>query len=107
DVHLTPAEVDAARSTLKDKILARIEVTSGGASCTPKITDAGLTEQEGLLLTGRSHCASADKPFDVALPLLDDLARGHRHVARTIGGAGTHDEVLYGEQRSFTLSPEG
>src|SRR5262245_56607470 len=51
DGHLTASEVDAARSTLKDQVLARIEVTSGGASCTPTITDAGLTEHDGLLLT--------------------------------------------------------
>ena len=35
-----------------DKVLGRIAVTSQGTPCTATVTDAGLTEQDGLLLTG-------------------------------------------------------
>lgn len=107
DGHLTPAEVEAARGVLKDKVLARIAITSSGAACTPTLTDAGLTEQDGLLLSGRWDCPSSDKGFQVSLALLDDLARGHRHVARSISGTTTHDEVLYGDQRTFSIASEG
>jgi hydrogenase/urease accessory protein HupE len=41
----------------------------------------------------------------VEVALLDDLASGHRHVAR-ITGTTTRDEILYGEHRTFTVAPE-
>jgi hydrogenase/urease accessory protein HupE len=106
DGHLTPAEVDAARWVLREKVFGRIAVSAGGAKCTPVLTDAALTEQDGLLLSGRWDCATDVKPFDVELTILDDLARGHRHVARTISGGRIHDEVLYGDQRKVTIAPE-
>jgi hydrogenase/urease accessory protein HupE len=106
DGHLTASEIESSRTLLRDKILARINVSAGGASCSPVLTDAGLTEQDGLLLSGRWDCGSADKPFAVELGLLDDLARGHRHIARAVTGGATHDEVLYGDQRTLTVAPE-
>lgn len=110
DGHLTALEVEAARGSLKDKLLARIVVVAGGAACSPALTDLGLTEQDGLLLSGRWDCPQSDETSggvaDVELALLDDLARGHRHVARVVTAAATHDEVLYGDQRKFSVTLE-
>ena len=106
DGHLSPAEVDSARSVLASKVLGRIVVSAGGAPCSVKLTDAGLTEQDGLLVSGRWDCASSNEPFAMELALLDDLARGHRHIARTVTGAATHDEVLFGDQRTVTIAPD-
>lgn len=106
DGHLTPFEVDSARALLRDKILARIVVTSGGAACPPAVTEVGLTEQDGLLLGGRWDCPSAGTPFEIELAVLDDLARGHRHVARAVSGEATHDEVLFGDQRRLVVAPD-
>jgi hydrogenase/urease accessory protein HupE len=106
DGHLTPSEVEGARSVLRDKVVGRIAISAGGQKCAPTLTDAGLTEQDGLLLSGRWDCASTDKPFEVELAVLDDLARGHRHIARAVTGGTTHDEVLYGDQRRITIAPE-
>lgn len=106
DGHLTPSEIESARSVLESKVLARIAVTADGAPCAVKLTDAGLTEQDGLLLSGRWDCARADVPFEVELALLDDLARGHRHIARAVTGTTTHDEVLFGDQRKVAVGPE-
>ena len=109
DGHLTAAEIDAARGTLKDKVFGRIAVTAGGRVCTPAITDAGLTEQDGILLAGRWDCPSIEEgeSFNVELSLLDDLSRGHRHVARTIGGGKTRDQVLYGDERKVEIASSG
>jgi hydrogenase/urease accessory protein HupE len=114
DGHLTASEVEAARGTLKDKVFGRISVTAGGAACSPVITDAGLTDQDGLLLSGRWDCPSfekasekpSDKAFGVELAILSDLSRGHRHVARSIGGGATHDQVLFGDERKFEIAAE-
>jgi hydrogenase/urease accessory protein HupE len=105
DGHVTASEVEASRSLLKEKVLARVEVTAGGQRCTPNLTDAGLTEQDGLLLSARWDCPAAAETLEVELALLDDLARGHRHVARTIG-ATSRDDVLYGDHRRLTIAGE-
>lgn len=97
DGHLSAAEVASSRSLLFAKILDRIEVTAGGKRCPATITDAALTEQDGLLVSGRFSCEDATSGFDVELALLDDLPRGHNHVAR----AGNHDEVLRGDARKL------
>lgn len=103
DGHLTPAEVASARTVLKDKVLGRIAVSAGGERCAPVLTDVGLMEQDGLLLSGRWDCARTGEPFEVEVGLLDDLARGHRHIARAVTRGATHDEVLHGGERRFTI----
>lgn len=106
DGHLTPVEVEGAKSALKAHMIDRINVKSGDAACTSTITDAALTEQDGLLVSARWDCAHAEKAtaFEIEVALLDDLARGHRHIARTVSGTNAHDEVLYGDQRRFSVA---
>lgn len=106
DGHLTPAEIQASRALLESKLLARIVVSAGGAACPATLTDAALTEQDGLLVMGRWDCASSGAPFELDVALLDDLARGHRHVARVVTGDATHDEVLDATRRELTIAPE-
>jgi len=106
DGHLAPSEIASARSLLASKLLGRIRISTGGAACSAKLTDAGLTEEDGLLVSGRWDCAASNAPFELEIALLDDLARGHRHIARTVTGASTHDEVLFGDQRTVTITPE-
>jgi hydrogenase/urease accessory protein HupE len=103
DGHITAAEVSEAKSLLTEKILRRIRVTQMGAECTPALDDAGLTEQDGILLGAHWSCSAADKPFEVQLDLLDDLARGHRHVARAVSGETTSDTVLFGDQKTIEV----
>jgi len=102
DGHVTALELEAGRGLVREKLLRKIEVTAGGAPCTVSLTDAGLTEQDGMLLGARWDCPGPGA-FEVDVRLLDDLARGHRHVARAVSGALVHDEVLSGEHRAFTV----
>jgi len=106
DGHLTPVEVEASRAQLESKILSRVDVKANGAPCKAVLTDAALTEQDGLLVQGRWDCPTSDKAFDVDLALLDDLAHGHRHVARAVSGAATRDEVLFRDHRTFSIAPD-
>ena len=109
DGHVTASEVSESKALIMDKILRRIRVTQMGVECTPALDDAGLTEQDGMLLSARWACGAADKPFLVELSVLDDLARGHRHVARAVSGEATSDTVLFGDERRFEVpaAPEG
>lgn len=105
DGHLSALEVTNARSLLESKIISRIAVKADGAACKGTLTDAALTEQDGLLVEGRYDCASAKSGFEVDAALLDDLPHGHRHIARTVAGEATHDEVLYRDHRSVSVPP--
>jgi hydrogenase/urease accessory protein HupE len=107
DGHISASEVENAKTLLQTKVLERVVVKSGGASCAPAITDAALTEQDGLIVSGKWECADAAKGFDVEILLFDDLARGHRHIARVVSGAATRDEVLYGDARTFQVAADG
>jgi len=104
DGHLSALEVSAARELLRERILARVIVTSGPSAeaCAPVLLDAGLTEQDGLVVQGRWDCTdgqrTGDPPFVIDLALLDDLPAGHRHI---VGST-----VLAGDDRRLTLARE-
>jgi hydrogenase/urease accessory protein HupE len=111
DGHLSAVEVSNARALLEAKIVSRISVKGDGGECKGTLIDAGLTEQDGLLVEGRYDCARANAGFEVDVALLSDLPHGHRHIARScVGGCGgeaTHDEVLYRDHRTVTVPPGG
>ncbi|HEY8076185.1 MAG TPA: HupE/UreJ family protein [Labilithrix sp.] len=112
DGHVTAIEVRDARAVLDERVVRGVVVRAGGESCTGALTDAALTENDGLAIEASFACPSASTraqtpaapEMSVELALLDDLARGHRHVAR-ITGATTRDEILYGDAKSFTVVP--
>ena len=96
DGHLSAIEVSEGRELLRDRVLERVVVTSGGDRCTTAFVDAGLTEGDGLVVRGRWDCGQAEAPFVIELALLDDLSPGHRHIV----GA----DVLAGDERRLTLA---
>lgn len=100
DGHVSAVEVNNARALLEAKIISRIAVQADGSECKGTLTDAALTEQDGLMVDGRFECASAKGGFTVDAALLNDLPFGHRHIARTVAGEATHDEVLYRDHRT-------
>lgn len=103
DGHVTALEVHGARAALDAKVLRRVEVTAAGAACAPVLLEAALAEQDGVVVDGVFACPSASAMV-VEVSLLDDLAYGHRHVARAVGTA-TRDEVLLRDHRTFTVEP--
>ncbi|MDB4947155.1 MAG: putative rane protein [Labilithrix sp.] len=103
DGHITALEIEQGRKILEAQVLARIHVRSGGASCPALLLSASMTEQDGLAISGRFDCPEAGPTFEVEVALLDELAPAHRHVARGVSGATTHDEVLSRGHASFTI----
>ena len=95
DGHLSALEVSYARPLLRQHVLDRVLVTSGPDTCAPALLDAGLTEEDGVVVRGRWDCTPGAAPFVIDLALLDDLAPGHRHIV----GA----ELLSCDERRLTL----
>jgi hydrogenase/urease accessory protein HupE len=107
DGHVSAVEVSQGRALLEAKVLSRIAVQADGAACKGTLTDAALTEQDGLQVEGRYECASANGGIEVDAAILNDLPFGHRHIARTVSGEATHDEVLYRDHRTVKVPAGG
>ncbi len=105
DGHVSPAEVHDARGTLRAKVLERVVVTARGTPCSVSLRDAAIVEGDGLLVAGRWDCGGP--PDRIELVLLDDVTRGHRHVARVVVLDLTQDRVLSAESRVLELAPPG
>jgi hydrogenase/urease accessory protein HupE len=104
DGHVTALEVHDARAELERDVLGGVHVKGpDGAACAPALTDAALTEQDGLAVAGRWVCPR-EGAFSVEVALMSRLARGHRHVARVAkDGVVTREEILYGDHRTFDV----
>jgi hypothetical protein len=80
-------------------------VTAVGAACTGALRDAGLTEADGVAVALGFRCARRADAFAIALPLLESLSLGHRHVATVLrGDAAPESHVLFEAQPGFQLA---
>lgn len=103
DGHVSPAEVTSARPQLRARVVERIVVTAAGARCEPTLTDAAITEGDGLFVAARWQCG-ASPPDRAELALLEDLGSSHRHVARlSVVGAETPSDRVLGEEGKRVL----
>jgi len=81
-----------------------VVVTAGGARCggrwqVSRMDDGGARAQASL------SCPSGAGRASVALPLLDNLSPGHRHIARVaVEGGSAAESVLFGGQATLEVS---
>ncbi|HTQ41712.1 MAG TPA: HupE/UreJ family protein [Polyangiaceae bacterium] len=87
-------ELARAKPAIEAVVLGGIAVEGDGASCRATLESAELAEPDGVDVRGRYRCASPPSQVHVRVQLLEDLAEGHRHVARLILGSSTADDVL-------------
>jgi hydrogenase/urease accessory protein HupE len=103
---ITEAGVLAARPELARVILGGVVVNADEAPCVPKLDSVSLTEQDGLELRGHYDCplpsGKGAHSVHVALPLLDKLGGGHRHLVHATGGV-TVDQVCFRGQSEFDV----
>jgi hypothetical protein len=102
DGALTAGEIVAARGSIEGALVGRIRVTGDGAPCPGALERVELTEQDGVAVHAVYRCVRRPAQLGVELAFLDDLAFGHRHLARASAGAASVDGVL--SQRSPALS---
>ena len=101
-LEFAPGELPAGQETalVQDGVV----VTAGGARCdgqwkVSRMDDGGARAQASLA------CPSGAARATVALPLLDKLSPGHRHIARAAAGGGAEVEsVLYAGQGQLEVS---
>ena len=93
------AELTFARAegeTLDAESLVRgVRVSAGGMACAGSVAGSSPVEPDGIAWRMRFACERARGKLEVELPLLEELAHGHRHVARVQAGGGAVEEVLY------------
>ncbi len=97
-------ELDAGRAALQKNIVDRVRVTADGKPCGGKVAQAKLSEQDGFEVQTRYTCPAPVQQVDVELALLDDLAYGHRHIARVMQGVQVTETVLSRSQRRISLT---
>lgn len=99
---LTQAELTRGLAEARPAF-AGLTVTSGDAACAASWGALTLTEQDGVVLDARFACPAAGPLYRVRFGLLHDLARGHRHIAREVGG-GAREALLVGAHDTFEVT---
>lgn len=107
DGSVAETELAAARTPITKAIVDRIRVSSGDAACAGALTDARLTEEDGVELRATYLCGAPVTRAKVELGLFDDLAYGHRHIARSAAGTHVTETVLSRSQRTLELAGSG
>ncbi len=85
DGEVDPAEIDASKDKLKAALVDRLAVTSDGA-CAGELEAARTAENDGLFVQARYRCPVGLGAIRAEHLFLDDLAFGHRHIARLPSG---------------------
>jgi len=100
-LEFAPGELPAGREAalLQEGVVA----SAGGARCegpwqVSRMDDGGARAQASL------RCPQGADRASIALPLLDQLAPGHRHIARAVAGGREAESVLFRGQASLEMS---
>jgi hydrogenase/urease accessory protein HupE len=101
DGHVTPSELTAAEAAVGRAVLGGLRVGEG--TCNPRLDQARLIEEDGLVIAASYTCERVSGSLPVELLLLEDLAFGHRHVARVVTPERSEDHVLHRRSRSFAI----
>jgi len=100
---LTDAELAAGRDSLEGAIVGRVKVAADGAPCVGTLEKTGLVDQDGALVAARYVCGAQPRRLKVTLGFFDDIAFGHRNLARVTAGSAALDQVLSQRSPSFAL----
>ena len=101
---LTPSEVEAAKAQINENVLAKMTVLGDMIPCPVALTNAALTEEDGLVVSGAATCTPTPREVTLRFGLADALSSGHRHVARLVGATRT-DRPLHRGDRDVSWTP--
>jgi hydrogenase/urease accessory protein HupE len=81
DGHVTAAEVDRARASLKAAFIDPLAIDADGARCTPALDDATFDAPDGIRLSATYACPRAAAHLHLRFGFLDRMPAAHRHLA--------------------------
>lgn len=102
---LTDGELSSGTAALQ-VVVDGVQVTGDGQACTGALVDAALTEEDGARVRLRFTCAAEPGRIGLALPVLDTLAFGHRHLGHLARADGEVFADLVLHRRSASASAE-
>lgn len=106
DGALTAAELDAQGAALAARAFGGLRVTAAEAPCEAQPGGARLVEEDGLEIHGAFRCAApaGDGAVSIAVPLLDELSTGHRHLAKVARGGKVEEAMLHRRESSLRVA---
>jgi hydrogenase/urease accessory protein HupE len=75
------------------EVIRGIAIAADGEPCVSQAPNVVLTEQDGLEIRATYACREDALKYSVVFHLLEDLPRGHRHVAHASSGSVSFQEV--------------
>jgi hypothetical protein len=101
-------EITAGRELVARTLAGGLKVTADGTACAGALDRAWVSESDGgAIFQVRYTCPSAHGRLALALPLLDALTPGHRHMARVFRDGKAQVQVLDRAHPTWTLDGGG
>ena len=108
DGAISTEELTAAHDAVARALLGGLTVTVDGQTCAGTLARAWALEAEGgVVFQVRYVCPEAPDRLTLAMPLLDALAPGHRHMARLFRGGKAQVKVLDRTHATWALDGAG
>src|SRR5579863_3120679 len=108
DGTIDPREMDAGRATVERALIGGLVVTADGKPCPGTLDRAWVLEGDGgAVFQVRYVCTEVPGQLTLALPLLDQLAPNHRHLARLFRAGQAQMKVLDRAHATWTLDGAG
>lgn len=103
DGSIAEGELEKARPALGALLTGKIHVARAGSACAGALTEAALTESDGLSSALTYRCPGPRSALSVDVELLQELSFGHRHAAHVVSGSAERDELLSRGRATFDV----
>ncbi|HEY6476349.1 MAG TPA: HupE/UreJ family protein [Polyangia bacterium] len=108
DGTIDPAEIDAGRAAVARSLVAGVVITADGKPCAGTLDRAWVMEGDGgAVFQVRYVCPAVPAELTLSLPILAELAPGHRHLARLFRAGKPQVKVLDRAHATWTLAGGG
>ncbi len=108
DGSISAGELAAGHEALARAIAAGVIFTADGRACAGALRAAWVSEGDGgAVFQVRYTCPTAPQRLTLALPMLNGMAPGHRHLARLFSAGQPHAQVLDRAHPTWTAETAG
>lgn len=97
------SELKATPTLDASKIAERVVITRGAEACRSSLESVAPTAEDGIMLVVRHDCESNAGDLRADLRFLNELEKGHRHIARISGITGQSEIVAYAGNSRLSL----